>query len=475
MIYYQIGNFDLKIIKNIYFIGIGGIGMSGIAEIMKNLGYKVTGSDQHKNSNVLRLRRLGIKIFIGHNPSNVENASLIVYSSAISKNNPEIRKAIELNIPVISRPEMLKELMRMKRTITVAGSHGKTTTVSLIAEILDKAKLDPTVINGGILNSYGSNTKLGKSDLMLVETDESDGSFSFLPSFGGVITSIDNEHIDFYGSKRKLIESFHSYIKNISPFGFLAVSEKDKNIQSILKNFKSLNIYKYGFNSSSDVQAKIIKKNKDGIIFDVEIKNFNKKNSFIRNINFPLLGNHNIENALAAISVCINFNINRSIIKESLESFQGVKRRLTKIFDKDDIIFYDDYAHHPTEIKETLSALKPKNGRLIAVIQPHRYSRLNENYNNFIKSLKEADISIILPIFDAGERKIKGISSLNLTNDINKKKFTEAYYFNNFLKAKNKINQIIKPKDIVVFMGAGSISSWCNDYANEFRYEVLNV
>ena len=272
MIYYQIGNFDLKIIKNIYFIGIGGIGMSGIAEIMKNLGYKVTGSDQHKNSNVLRLRRLGIKIFIGHHPSNVENASLIVYSSAISKNNPEIRKAIELNIPVISRPEMLKELMRMKRTITVAGSHGKTTTVSLIAEILDKAKFDPTVINGGILNSYGSNTKLGKSDLMLVETDESDGSFSFLPSFGGVITSIDNEHIDFYGSKRKLIESFHSYIKNISPFGFLAVSEKDRNIQSILKNFKSLNIYKYGFSNNSDIQAKIIKKNKDGIIFDVEIK-----------------------------------------------------------------------------------------------------------------------------------------------------------------------------------------------------------
>ena len=465
----------MKKIKNIYFIGIGGIGMSGIAEIMKNLGYKVTGSDQQKNSNVLRLKKLGVKIFIGHNSNNVENASLVVFSSAISKNNSEIKRAIKLNIPVISRSEMLKELMRVKSTITVAGSHGKTTTVSLIAEILDKAKLDPTVINGGIINSYGSNTKLGKSDLMLVETDESDGSFSLLPSFGGVITSIDNEHIDFYGSKKKLVDSFHSYIRNISPFGFLAVSEKDKNIQAILKNYKSLNIYKYGFSNNSDIQAKIVKKNKDGIIFDVEIKSLNKKNSFIRNINFPLIGNHNVENALAAISVCINFKINKSIIKNSLETFHGVKRRLTKIYDNNEIIFFDDYAHHPTEIRETLKALKSKSGRLISVIQPHRYSRLNENYVNFIKSLRDADISIILPIFSAGEIKIKGINSLNLTKDINKKKYTKAYYASNFLKAKNKLNQILKPKDTVVFMGAGSISSWCNDYAKQFKLEDLNV
>ena len=465
MIYYQIGNFDLKIIKNIYFIGIGGIGMSGIAEIMKNLGYKVTGSDQHKNSNVLRLRRLGIKIFIGHHPSNVENTSLIVYSSAISKNNPEIRKAIELNIPVISRSEMLKELMRMKRTITVAGSHGKTTTVSLIAEILDKAKLDPTVINGGIINSYGSNTKLGKSDLMLVETDESDGSFSFLPSFGGVITSIDNEHIDFYGSKRKLIDSFHSYIKNISPFGFLAVSEKDKNIQSILKNFKSLNIYKYGFNSSSDIQAKIIKKNKDGIIFDVEIKNSNKKNSFIRNINFPLLGNHNIENALAAISVCINFNINRSIIKESLESFQGVKRRLTKIFDKDDIIFYDDYAHHPTEIRELLGGVSNsyKEKKILCIFQPHRVSRLNDLKNEFCYSFKNASFVVLCPVYKAGENLKLNLDYYKFAKQISKKSKVQVFLVNNQYELAKFLKQFLNKENIAIGMGAGSISSWIKE------------
>tara|TARA_A100000164_G_scaffold82239_1_gene69938 strand:- start:26730 stop:28130 length:1401 start_codon:yes stop_codon:yes gene_type:complete len=464
----------LETIKNIHFIGIGGIGMSGIAEIMKNLGYKITGSDQKNNSNILRLKNLGIKIFIGHNPKNIFNASLVVYSSAISKDNCEIKKAIKLNIPVIGRSEMLKELMRMKSTITVAGSHGKTTTVSLIAQILDKAKLDPTVINGGIINTYGSNTKLGKSNLMLVETDESDGSFSHLPSFGGVITSIDNEHVDFYGSKEKLLESFHSYIKNISPFGFLAVSEKDKNIKQIIKNYKSLNIYKYGFSETCDVKAKIIKEKKDGIIFDVEIKNPNKKRLYIKGIDFPFLGYHNIENALAAISVCLNFKININIIKSSLESFQGVKRRLTKIYDNKNIIFYDDYAHHPTEIIETINALSSNKGRLIVVIQPHRYSRLRDNYNSYIKALKGADISLILPIFEAGEKKIKGISSFNLVKDINKKKCSNTFYISSFEKVKSKLNKILKPNDVVIFMGAGSISSFCNDFAKDLTSIGVN-
>ena len=388
----------MKNIKNIHLVGIGGIGMSGIAEIMKNLGYSITGSDQASNSNVKRLKKNGIKIFLGHKPSNISNASLIVHSSAIPENNCEIVSGRKQKIPIIGRSEMLRELMRMKKTITVSGSHGKTTTVSLIAAIFDYAKHDPTVINGGIINSYGSNTKLGKSDLMLVETDESDGSFSFLPSFSGVITSIDNEHIDYYGSKKKLMNSFLSYCKNISPFGFLAISEKDKNIKILIENLNSLNVYKYGFNDSCDIQGKILKKYKNRILFNVFIKESDLKRVLIENISFPMLGNHNIENALAAITVAYNFNIDPDIIKKALESFDGVKRRLSKIYEKNNIVFYDDYAHHPTEIKETIKALKSSKGRLISVIQPHRYSRLRDNYHQFIKSFSKSDIVLILPV-----------------------------------------------------------------------------
>ena len=464
----------MKNIKNIHLVGIGGIGMSGIAEIMKNLGYSITGSDQASNSNVKRLKKNGIKIFLGHKPSNISNASLIVHSSAIPENNCEIVSGRKQKIPIIGRSEMLRELMRMKKTITVSGSHGKTTTVSLIAAIFDYAKHDPTVINGGIINSYGSNTKLGKSDLMLVETDESDGSFSFLPSFSGVITSIDNEHIDYYGSKKKLMNSFFSYCKNISPFGFLAISEKDKNIKILIENLNSLNVYKYGFNDSCDIQGKILKKDKNRILFNVFIKESDLKRVLIENISFPMLGNHNIENALAAITVAYNFNIDPEIIKKALESFDGVKRRLSKIYEKNNIVFYDDYAHHPTEIKETIKALKSSKGRLISVIQPHRYSRLRDNYNQFIKSFSKSDIVLILPVYEAGERKIENFTSEILAFDISQQGPSKATYFKNFSILKSEIKKILKPNDTVVFMGAGSISTWCNKFAKEMILKDQN-
>ena len=464
----------MKNIKNIHLVGIGGIGMSGIAEIMKNLGYSITGSDQANNSNVKRLKKNGIKIFLGHKPSNISNASLIVYSSAIPKNNCEIKSGRKQKIPIIGRSEMLRELMRMKKTITVSGSHGKTTTVSLIAAIFDYANYDPTVINGGIINSYGSNTKLGESDLMLVETDESDGSFSFLPSFSGVITSIDNEHIDYYGSKKKLMDSFFSYCKNISPFGFLAISEKDKNIKTLIENLNSLNVYKYGFNDSCDIQGKILKKDKNRILFNVFIKGSDLKKGIIENISFPMLGNHNIENALAAITVAYNFNIDPEIIKKALESFSGVKRRLSKIYEKNNIVFYDDYAHHPTEIKETIKALKSSKGRLISVIQPHRYSRLRDNYHQFIKSFSKSDIVLILPVYEAGEGKIENFTSEILAFDISQQGPSKATYFKNFSILKSEIKKILKPNDTVVFMGAGSISTWCNKFAKEMTLKDQN-
>ena len=457
----------MKNIKNIHLVGIGGIGMSGIAEIMNNLGYCITGSDQRNNLNVERLRKNGIKVFLGHKASNIFNSSLVVYSSAIDFDNCELKAAREQKIPIIGRSEMLRELMRMKKTITVSGSHGKTTTVSIIAEIFDYAKHDPTVINGGIINSYGSNTKLGFSDLMLVETDESDGSFSFLPSFAGVITSIDNEHIDYYGSKKKLLNAFLSYCKNISPFGFLAISEKDKNISKLIKNLESLNIIKYGFKKSCDVRGKILREDKNGVLFNVLINEGSIEEERIENIFFPMRGEHNIENALAAITIAYNFNIKKEIIKKGLESFKGVGRRLSKIYENNNITFYDDYAHHPTEIKETIKALKSKPGRLISVVQPHRYSRLRDTYKQFSKCFFNSDIVFILPIYQAGESKIEGISSELLVRDITNSGHSKAFYSNNFSEFKNEILKILQPNDTLVFMGAGSISSWCNLFAKE--------
>jgi UDP-N-acetylmuramate--alanine ligase len=454
-------------IKNIHLIGIGGIGMSGIAEIMNNLKYNITGSDQKTNSNVRRLKKNGIKIFIGHKASNISDSSLIVYSSAIPPDNCELLAAKDLKIPIIGRSEMLRELMRMKKTITVAGSHGKTTAVSIIAEIFDYAKHDPTVINGGIINSYGSNTKLGESDLMLVETDESDGSFSFLPSFAGVITSIDNEHIDYYGSKKKLLNSFLSYCKNISPFGFLAVSEKDINIKKVIKNINSLNIYKYGFSDDCDFKGEIIREDKNGILFNVLIKSSGLKEVQIKNILFPMLGGHNIENALAAITIAYNFNIKKEDIKKALQSFKGVRRRLSKIYENNNIIFYDDYAHHPTEIKETIRALKLDGRRLISVIQPHRYTRLRDTYNQFKNSFSDSDYVFILPVYEAGEDKIDGINSEVLANDIVMNGHPNAIYLDDFSKVKNQIKKIMKRNDTIIFMGAGSISSYCNIFAEE--------
>jgi len=460
-------------LKKIHLVGIGGIGMSGIAEIMNNLGYNITGSDQEDNANVRRLKVNGIKVFLGHNSDNISGASLVVYSSAIPSDNCELISAQELNVPIIGRSDMLRELMRMKQTITVSGSHGKTTTVSIIAEILDQASFDPTVINGGIINSYGSNTKLGSGDLMLVETDESDGSFSFLPSFSGVITSIDNEHVDYYGSYSKLLDSFRSYCNNISPFGFLAVSEKDKHIKDLIKNIYSLNIFKYGFSDDCDVRGEIVRKERNGTFFNIIIKEKNEQEIHIKNIYFPMLGEHNIENALAAVTVAYNFKISDKVIKKALESFGGVDRRLSKIYENNDIIFYDDYAHHPTEIQETIRALKSNNGRLICVLQPHRYSRLRDTYKDYCSCFNGADITMVLPIYEAGEAMIEGIRGDILVNDILKNGYSEAIYVDNFTEVKERILGMLRPHDTVVFMGAGSISSWCNIFSEEIKLKNL--
>ena len=449
----------------IFLVGIGGIGMSGIAEILHTLGYEVTGSDHKEGSNVIRLKKLGIKIKIGHNASNIKGSSLIVYSSAIKKQNVEIKEALKIKIPLISRAEMLAELMRMKKTITVAGSHGKTTTISIISEIFVKSELDPTVINGGIINSLGSNTRLGFGDWMIVETDESDGSFTKLPSFSGLITSIDDEHIDFYNNMRSLENAFEQYINNISVFGFSVICSDDNKLYKIATQQKRSDHFFYGTNARANYKAKNIRINKQGQTFDIEIKNINEKRKIYKNIQFPMHGRHNLLNALGAIAISHRIGISFKFIRQALRGFEGVKRRMTLIKTLDKRKYFDDYAHHPTEIKEVLNGVKNVyNGyEKICIFQPHRISRLKDLKKDFSYAFKEADEVVLLPIYTAGEKIKLGFKYLNFAKNLIKNSNVKLFLVNNKYQLANFVKKNIYGKKIVIAMGAGSISNWIRD------------
>ena len=452
----------------IFLTGIGGIGMSGIAEILHNLGYEVFGSDIKDGSNVRRLKKIGIKTKIGHHGDNINDASLLVYSSAIKQNNKELKKARSLRIPIISRSEMLAELMRMKKTITVAGSYGKTSTISIISEIFYTSKLDPTVINGGIINSFGSNTRLGSSEWMIVETDESDGSFVNLPSFCGLITSIDDEHIDHYENIENLKKAFEEYINNTSIFGFSAICSDDNTAFNLAKKQNRLDIVFYGTNTKANYRAKNIRIKNNGQFFDIEINHLNKKNNIYKNIFFPMHGKHNLNNALGAIALSHKLGINFQSIKKALKNFQGVKRRLTLVSEYKGICFYDDYAHHPSEIRATLRALKElRMNRIITVIQPHRYSRIKHTFQNYTKSFADSDLTLVLPVYAAGEKPIKKYNSKFIVKAINEQSKNLAYKFDNFLSVESFLLKEIKKDDLVVFMGAGSISGWANNFVSK--------
>ena len=449
----------------IFLVGIGGIGMSGIAEILHNLGYEVTGSDQKEGSNVIRLKKLGIKIKIGHNASNIKGSSLIVYSSAIKKQNVEIKEALKIKIPLISRAEMLAELMRMKKTITVAGSHGKTTTISIISEIFVKSELDPTVINGGIINSLGSNTRLGFGDWMIVETDESDGSFTKLPSFSGLITSIDDEHIDFYNNMRSLENAFEQYINNISVFGFSVICSDDNKLYKIATQQKRSDHFFYGTNARANYKAKNIRINKQGQTFDIEVKNINEKKKIYKNIQFPMHGRHNLLNALGAIAISHRIGISFKFIRQALRGFEGVKRRMTLIKTIDKRKYFDDYAHHPTEIKEVLNGVKSaySSEKIVCIFQPHRISRLNDLKLEFAKCFKKADEVILCPIFTAGETIKLNFSYESFARQMADQSQVRLYHIKDKYNLAKFIKQNIYGNKIVIGMGAGSISSWMKE------------
>ena len=443
----------------IHFIGIGGIGMSGIAEVMLDLGYRVQGSDINLNLNIKRLKKRGIKFFKGHNKTNIKNVSAIVFSSAIPKDNEEILESERLSIPLISRADMLAELMKSKKSIAVAGSHGKTTTTSLVGSMFDNANFDPTIVNGGIINSYSKNNRVGKGDWMIVEADESDGSFLRLPHQINIITNIDLEHLDYYKSKKNLITAFVNFINNLPFYGYSIMCIDNLNLKKLSKNINNRNIISYSKNLDSDVKILTIIRSQNNTKFSLYFKKGCIKNiSGKFNFTTTLLGDHNVLNSTAAIIAALIANVPIKNIQDSLSSFQGVKRRFSFLGKIDKASIYDDYAHHPSEIKasyEIAKQISKKN--IIIIFQPHRFTRTNILLNDFIKILKKIKILYVLDIYSAGEKPIKDINSKNLVNKL-KNNNKNVYY----LKSEKNLDLILKPyfedDNAIVFMGAGSIT-----------------
>ncbi len=459
--------FDTKIGK-IFFIGIGGIGMSGIAEVLVNLGFKVSGSDISENLNITRLRKLGVQINIGHSEDNLNSAAIVVISSAIENDNVELVEARKKRIPVVKRAEMLAELMRFKNTIAVAGTHGKTTTTSLMATILEKANFDPTVINGGIINSYNSNAKLGHSDWMVVEADESDGSFLKLPATYVIVTNIDAEHIDYYKSFKELKNAFKKFINNIPFYGAAIICIDNPTIQSIISEIDDKKIVTYGLSPQADFRAKNIVFKDSKTFFTLEISP--KKDASAKKVdnmvsNIP--GIHNVQNILAVCSMSVELGIDLENIKLALFGFEGVNRRFSLIKNYRGIKIFDDYGHHPIEIKATLSAAREiTKDKVVAIVQPHRFSRLKLLFEDFTSAFNDADTVFITEIYSAGELNHYDLTNHSLINALIAAGHKDVRAFEKE-ELKNLIEKNLKKGDITVFLGAGDISSQAKLFVKE--------
>ena len=446
----------------IHFVGIGGIGMSGLSLIMKGKGFKVQGSDQSSNKNIDRLRKDKIKVFIGQKKQNLKNATIVVKSSAIKKNNPEIIEAKRKNLPIITRGKMLAHIVSLTKNIVVVGSHGKTTTTSLVTSIFQKTKLDPTIINGGVINSIQNTAKLGKSDWSILEADESDGSFIHIPSTYSIITNIDREHMDYYKSMDDLKKYFNQFIEKIPSFGKSFICIDDKINSSIVKKLKTKNYYTYGTNSKSNFLIKNVKQNILFSEFDLQVNVPNKKKLDIKKLRIPLIGIHNIRNSVAAAAVALTIGISVKDIKNGLLNFKGVQRRFNKIFSYNNIDFYDDYAHHPTEIKFVLEGVSKvyKDYDKVCIFQPHRISRLKDLKQQFSFAFKKANTVILCPIFTAGEKIRLGFSYLNFAKQIIKNSKVKLFLISDLNQLVKFLRKNMYGKKIVIGMGAGSISSW---------------
>ena len=446
----------------IHFVGIGGIGMSGLALIMKGKGFKVQGSDILKNKNTDRLKKEKIKIFIGHKKLNLKDATIVVVSSAIRKNNPELLEAKRKNLPIIKRGKMLAHIVSLMKNIVVAGSHGKTTTTSLVTSIFQKTKLDPTIINGGVINSLKNSAKLGKSDWSILEADESDGSFVHIPPTYSIITNIDREHMDFYKSMDDLKDYFTRFIEKVPSFGKSFICLDDDINNYLIKKLKNKNFYTYGTNIKSNFLIKNINQKKELTEFDLFVNLPNKKKQNINRLKIPLLGIHNVRNAVAAAAVALTVGISVKNIKDGLSKFKGVQRRFNKIFTYKNIDFYDDYAHHPTEIKMVLDGVNKvyQGFEKVCIFQPHRISRLKDLRLEFSRAFKNADTVILCPIYTAGEKLKLGFSYLKFAKEIIKNSKVKLFLVKDNHQLAKFIKTNIYGKKIVIGMGAGTISNW---------------
>ena len=455
-------NINLAKSEIIHFVGIGGIGMSGLALIMMGLGFKIQGSDKSLNKNIERLVKKNVKVFSGHSSSNIKKATILVISSAIKNNNIELIEAKRKNLPIYKRGDMLAHITSLKKNVVVAGSHGKTTTTSLIASIFAKAKLDPTIINGGVINSLENSARLGKGEWSVLESDESDGSFVKVPSTYAVVTNIDREHMDYYKSLDDLRRHFIKFMHKVPSFGRTFICIDDKNNKNICKTSKIKNILTYGYSKSSNFKIKNTSFFKNKSFFDVEIRLPNKKKSILRKLELPLLGSHNIKNATAAIAVSYFIGISINTLKNSLKNFKGVERRFNKIFNFNGADVYDDYAHHPTEIKEVIDGVRNsyKKKKIICIFQPHRISRLNDLKKEFCLSFKKADSVILCPIYKAGENIKLNIDYYNFASQIANKSKVKVFLIKNQYQLAKYLKLNLNFKHIVIGMGAGSISNW---------------
>ncbi len=452
-------------IGTIHFVGIGGIGMSGIAEVMHNLGYAVQGSDLSESASVQRLRDRGMSVTIGHAKKNVEGAAVVVTSTAVRRTNPEVTHALENRIPVVRRAEMLAELMRLKSTVAVAGTHGKTTTTSMIAALLDAGGVDPTVINGGIIEQYGSNARLGDSDWMVIEADESDGSFLRLDGTISVVTNIDPEHLDHYGDFDGVKAAFVEFIHNVPFYGAAILCIDHAEVQAVIGKVRDRRVVTYGFNLQADICGVNVQPFDGGNRFDVVVRQRGEEDRRIEGVTLPMPGRHNVQNALAAIAVAVEMGCTDEVIAGGFARFGGVRRRFTKVGEVAGVTVIDDYAHHPVEIRAVLSAAQESvsasgKGRVIAVMQPHRYTRLNDLMDDFQSCFNDADMVFVTPVYEAGEEPIPGVHSDALVAGIKSRGHRSVAIIPDEGALAGQLATQVTVGDLIVCLGAGDVTRW---------------
>ena len=453
----------------LHFVGIGGIGMSGIAEALHNLGYRVQGSDLADGANVRRLIDLGIPVVVGHDAANLGAAEVVVVSSAVRADNPEILAARARRLPVVRRAEMLGELMRLKWSLAIAGTHGKTTTTSMIGALLETAQLDPTVINGGIINAYGTNTRLGAGDWMVVEADESDGTFARLPATVAIVTNIDPEHLDFYGNFDALRQAFETFVGNIPFYGFAALCIDHPVVQGMIPKLSDRRVLTYGMSPQADIRAVDLQLGRDGARYDIAVADApTDRGRIIRDVYLPMFGRHNVQNSLAAAAVSEALGLGDEALRTTLRNFKGVKRRFTKTGEWNGVAIIDDYGHHPVEIDAVLRAARAiVSGKVIAVVQPHRYTRVAHLFDGFCTCFNDADIVFVADIYAAGEEPIEGVTREAIVAGLIEHGHRNVRPLSDPAELPALMVELAQPGDMVVCLGAGSITGWANSLPHD--------